>query len=262
MSDTAGKDPKPVAGNVGVSVFGDSHCGRFAISRQMIACMPLLKAVDLALHPFSGGTITGFGKRSSSLGIADKIRTAIRPHDRLLVFNFGQVDVELGYFYRLAVKREEVDFAAFVERLVATYMDFLRPLRGAAPIAVKGINPSVLTYFRDRAIRYTSRIIAENLPDARSRAEAEQVLREVFPDPRTIAANHRAFNHAVQAACAAEGYFYYDIADVLTDPVTDMVRPDLVLEAFDHHVASTLGVHLAYWRPLAGPIEAARRITG
>jgi len=261
MSDTAGETAK-AAGTVGVSVFGDSHCSRFAISRQMIACMPLLRAVDLGLHAFSGGTITGFGKRSSSLGIADKIRTAIRPHDRLLVFNFGQVDVELGYFYRLAVKREAVDFGAFVERLVATYMDFLRPLRGAAPIAVKGINPSVLTYFRDRAIRYTSRIIAENLPDARSRAEAEQVLREVFPDPRTLAANHRAFNHAVQAACAAEGYFYYDIADVLTDPVTEMVRPDLVLEAFDHHVASTLGVHLAYWRPLAGPIETARRSAG
>lgn len=117
MSDTAGGTAK-AAGTVGVSVFGDSHCSRFAISRQMIACMPLLRAVDLALHPFSGGTITGFGKRSSSLGIADKIRTAIRPYDRLLVFNFGQVDVELGYFYDIA----------HVMRLIRLQHDH-RPLR-------------------------------------------------------------------------------------------------------------------------------------
>ena len=244
---------------VGISIFGDSHATRFAVSGQMQACEPLLKRFDVNLKSFSGGTITGFGKRASTLGLAEKIEEALRPSDAAVVFAFGQVDVELGYFYRRVVKGLDLDFAAFAEELVEGYMAFIGRYADRHRVYVKGINPSVLAFFRRKAINYTSRIITENVTEPAEKARALEALKRVYPAPAEAARNHALFNHLLACAAARAGHVYFDLSGYLSDPATGLIRPEFAPEAFDHHVPATLAVHMAHWRPLLPMLAAIDR---
>ncbi|ODN70483.1 hypothetical protein [Methylobrevis pamukkalensis] len=239
-----------------ISTFGDSHSRYFEITPQVADYLPQLKSVDVKQKQFTGSTITGFGKKKSTLNVRERILANVRADDDAVLLAFGQVDIELGYFYREIVKEMVLDFDEFAAGLVDTYMDFVEGMRKdtGKTVVVKGINLSVLTWNRSKAVRYTVRILNQDVASPEHKRAYKQKLVEIFPDFTVIDWRHRRFNELLRKACEARGIFYYDINDAIAESPEGRVKPDLVPEEFDHHLVSSMGVGIAHWKPLIGPV--------
>ncbi len=138
-------------------IFGDSHSKFFTSQNH--------KDIEINLYQINGASMAGFGKRQSTLKVADKIRQTIYEYQDLdlLILKFGQVDVDLGYYYKLVVKQENIKFIDFAEKVISIYFNFIDSLAlEKRLIYIFGINlPSLFT--KDNAVKYTSRIITENI---------------------------------------------------------------------------------------------------
>ncbi len=71
-------------------------------------------------HVFQSASVKGFGNRSSTLGLAEKVAGTL-PQSCVAVLNFGQVDIELGIFYRRFVKGERETPESFIDDCIATF---------------------------------------------------------------------------------------------------------------------------------------------
>lgn len=160
-----------------IAIFGDSHSEYFRqndfYTRQGIK-------TDVFLYP--GATVVGLGRRTSTLGVDLKVSEVIAKarHD-YYVFKFGQVDIELGFYYRLLFKDENLKFASFVEDVVAAYRDYLLVLPlPRDKIIVHLLNVPTLRH-QGAAVQYTSRVIQENTTPDQVKV-LNQRLAAVLPD--------------------------------------------------------------------------------
>lgn len=84
-------------------------------------------------------------------------------------------DLELGYYYRFAVKRGTLTPAIYVDWLIGIYEEFMSRLDlEKTLVAIKGVNLTALSP-RSFAVRYVSRIVAEG--EDISRRTRENLIR-------------------------------------------------------------------------------------
>lgn len=237
-----------------ICIFGDSHTEYFAITPQLKYMRPVLKGVDAHLSITRGATILGLGRRKSTLNTLENINRALEVHrPDFALYNFGQVDIELGYYFRRVVKGEELTFHDFIEKLCASYSETLlgQGVHGLDKVVVKGVNVSVLTFFDRKKINYTKRIIAA---DSEKNAEMhdmyDQKLKQIMPSDDERYYMHLMFNRKLREMCDTIGAIYYDINEWICDPEQLCVRPELIPAKADHHLVDSLGVRWLYWRGL------------
>lgn len=245
-----------------VLIFGDSHSNYFRVTRDQLSNNPALLEHEFNLLKIRGATISGFGKRNSTLNSQEKLRAAYKKHSPdNICFALGQVDIELGYYYRLVVKEEKIDFLKYAEELASSYICFITnfceslqiPLN---KIILKGVNISVLTESRQKAIKYTSKIITENIKDPNEINDYKSKLSIVFPDAITRCSHHISFNNFIKRELKS-GMSYFDINDLIVDPVNaGKCKRRYIPAGMDHHVIDSLEVRDYHISKL---IEATRR---
>lgn len=241
---------RKVRGPADVTVFGDSHAALFlpfphSQGRLGYAGPPPYTIAGQAMYAAS---IAGFRPGQSKLHAKEKIRAAL-PEVERLVLAYGQVDLELGYYHRLAVKGEEITPAGYVDWLLDIYAAFVDGLdvdRDA--LALKGVNLTSLVP-QEFAIQYVRKIVqrGNELDDA----EADARLAPFMLDEDAQNAMHLAFNAGLAAYAARTGCRYFDLVAQTAAPGSPTGTPrlaDAVRTAQpDHHLADTVAVRRMHY---------------
>ena len=243
-----------------IVVLGDSHAMYFLPKLMGYGRM----GVDPKKLSFSGEAITaaslaGFRPGRSTLDTKDIVARSVQSAD-FLVLGFGQVDLELGFYYRQLVKGEDLTPESYVKWLAGIYSEFLHSLPlGHARVALKGVNLTVLT---DQGFfaKYVSRIIDREHGNEQAKV-AE--LRELVMTEEDQNHMHLAFNGALRKLARELGMAYFDVNQQLSrrHAITGLAEPRRGLAPeylpghFDHHLADTMAVRAVH-------TEAAARVFG
>tara|TARA_A100001391_G_scaffold181995_1_gene148300 strand:- start:512 stop:1264 length:753 start_codon:yes stop_codon:yes gene_type:complete len=237
-------------------VFGDSHTIFFNITPAMRLLDSNLVGVQSVVKTIGGSTISGFGKRNSTLNTLAEYRKAyLEEKPDFIVFALGQVDLELGYYYRWFVKHQRPDDYFFVESLIDGLLEEVENIvdrYGLSPgqVVIKGVNLSVLTYDRRMAIRYVGGIVTENLTDKCAVDEAKKRILELFPSNLERNNVHLLFNSLLRERAHLCGFKYFDINDEIVDAGTSKVALRFISAKFDHHIVDSLEVRLIHVKKL------------
>lgn len=244
-----------------VVVLGDSH-SRLFFPTQFFAGRcgyhdPLpAKVVGKSI---SAASLAGFRPGVSTLQVKETIADWLREAQRMALA-FGQVDLELGYYYRKVVKEEDTDPERYVSWLLSIYSDFLKTLDfSRCDLALKGVNLTALTP-KEFSAQYVSRIITES--KGVSPRESARMI-----DPYILSENdqnemHLSFNSGLARVAHSVGARYFDLNDALSGTG----HPDLSVAsatltdyfktgAFDHHVVDSVVTRRVHFEGLLKAFE-------
>ena len=143
---------------INIAIFGDSHSNVFNKFN--------VDGVNIFCNSISGGTISGLPKRISTLNIKNIIIDYLKNNSPdYIIFKFGQVDIELGYYYKNIIKNENINKEDYIKYLLDSYISFINEIEkyiDINKIIICGINPPCLISKSD-CFEYTKRIIFENV---------------------------------------------------------------------------------------------------
>ena len=245
-----------------ILIVGDSHTRYFGLTRHLSNIRPILKTVELNLKVVPGANLAGLGRRTSHTRLRETTREEIAGGDfSIFGLNLVQVDVELGYYYRAIVKGEEIPFQDFAAGIAHSMGNFLSEIKGmfSGDIFVKGVNPPVLCFNQEMAVRYVSKVITENIDDEKKRGEFMRKLSDNLPSDLERIGFHRSLNRLLSEACKDLSVYYYDICDSVLHPSTGLPRADYVPARLDHHLVDSLRTRLLHWDPVVRQFLRARR---
>ncbi len=238
-------------------VFGDSHARLFFPGDGLVMERLGFGSEDLVVkgQAISAASLAGFRKQQSTLRTREIVADAIGPA-RKMVLAFGQVDLELGYYYRKIIKGEmslePEDYSAW---LVDAYRALIEGLDlSDLDLALKGSNLTVLSN-PEFAVRYILRIIR---PKNRKPEDIE-MLRPALLSEDEQNGLILAFNTRLRAFCDERGLRYFDINDGLSvdgeagRPAR--LRPCFMPGGFDHHITDSLEVRALHMKGLMGVFE-------
>lgn len=239
-----------------ILIFGDSHSGYFNLSNELKDMCESFRGIETKVATMPGATINGFGKRKSTLNLRDKLLEELNGFNPDFVcFALGQVDVELGLYYREVVKGESIDHKQFIDELCENYWITIKDILSntnipLSKVCVKGINLSVLTKSRQKAIQYTRRIITENIQIKDDVQKFTNLLKRTYPSNLERYSNHIYFNNVMKATVEGEAS-YFDINDLIEDPENKgEVHPAYIPSKSDHHVLDSLFVRQVHMERL------------
>lgn len=239
-----------------VLVIGDSHTQYFAISNQVVVSHAPVRGVNCRAKVVSAASVTGVGKAKSTLNIAEDVPKWIASFvPDFLVFNLGQVDIELGLPFRKYVKEDGIPAKVHMDSFIESYLTFLSGIDfPREKIVIKGINLPVLCYDRPKAIKYINRIVTERFSDSDAdKSRQATILAALQADyPTDIARTDLAFlfNEMLAAAAKKAGYSYFDINADLVDPETGLIKTAFVPGWFDHHIVDSVDTRVLHWKHL------------
>ncbi|MCG7577214.1 MULTISPECIES: hypothetical protein [unclassified Halomonas] len=241
-------------------VFGDSHTTYFNITESMRGVDSNLRGVNSIVKTIGGSTISGFGKRESTLNTLHAYKKAYELYKPdYIVFALGQVDLELGYYYRWFVKQEKPDFNEYITGLASSLVAEVSSIAeiydlNLSQLLFKGVNLSVLTYDRALAVKYTTGIIAENLENVSQVEGVKKEMLSYFPSNLERRNMHLRFNDLIKSTAIKAGMKYFDINEEITDESSLHVRREFVPAKYDHHLVDSLDVRLIHVRKLLNTI--------
>lgn len=140
-----------------IKIYGDSHSRIFKKIK--------LGRFKLDVENISGASLNGLPKTDSKLKIRRKIFTYLKNNNPdYLILKFGQVDIDLRYYYKIVVKNEKIIKRDYVNNLILKYVNFINELSQIYPkhkIIIFGINPPSLLD-KDSFYKYIKEIILKN----------------------------------------------------------------------------------------------------
>jgi hypothetical protein len=136
--------------NKTITLFGDSHTLCFVGSSIRANKYLLLNKYDKNIliknRNQDSVSITGLSNNDSKLKYNATIYKNINDNDNnYYMFKLGQVDVEYIYYYKLFVKKENINIIDFFTKTVDNYLSFLQSLSNKN-IIVCGINLTSWTH--------------------------------------------------------------------------------------------------------------------
>lgn len=261
-------DKGPRKATPSAHVYGCSHSMFFHTTGDArVRLADLCDVPPVAGEVIIGASVAGFRPRASTLNTKEIVTRGAHEAQRL-VLAFGQVDLELGYYYRKVIKGEDIEIVSFLRRLARDYLAFVEALPIArSRIALKGVNLTVLEN-PQFTFKYTRRIINEEkselapkTPKAKRRMK-RRLERAILP-AQVQNAMHIGFNALIEAWCVQNGARYFDInseiarvgQDGQPDPYLGL-DPRFAPSGFDHHLTDSLEVRAIHARALARAFAA------
>jgi hypothetical protein len=191
-----------------ITLFGDSHTlcfvGLSIKSDKYLLINKYNKNFLIKNRNQDSVSITGLENKDSKLKynahILDNINSNINNY---YVFKLGQVDVEYIYYYKLFVKKENVNIIDFYSKTVDNYISFLQRLP-TKNIIVCGINLtswSNIKYY----INYLSYIINMDINTVSKLLENFTMLEKQK--------NHLLFNDILKSKCIENNIKYFDLTN-------------------------------------------------
>lgn len=240
-----------------ILVIGDSHTQYFKVNDELREIYKELNNIEIIPVVIHGSTIKGFGRRESTLNTRKELFQQIQHENPDYVcLSFGQVDIELGYYYSMVVKNLDLDFNLYCDELINSYMETIIGLNiPLDKIIVKGINVTTLTKSRFKALRYTSRIITENIKNKEEINHLTKVLSARLPDANQRILNHLNFNEKLKFTAKMIGIKYFDInKDIINQEIGTVY--DFLIPAYlgDHHLLDSVFVREKHFQGLLSVI--------
>lgn len=229
-----------------ILVMGDSHSKFLNITSEMRDAYPNTRGLNTRVLSISGATINGFGKRESTLNSKNQfIRLFNEYKPDYICFALGQVDLELGLFYKQVIQRKKINSLDYAKKLACDYIEYIIEICNELEfslnhIIVKGVNLSTLTESRQKAINYTSKIITENIKNNAEIKEHYQYLEKILPINSVRNMNHTTFNLHVKNLCHNSNIKYFDINNEIIDEFTGNVKKAFIPAFNDHHLVDSL----------------------
>lgn len=211
----------PMEGRPKVCVVGDSHVRSLFLEydafQRHFRVTPTLLAI-------SGASISGLRRDTSTLGLKKKLRAYLDiAHPDVLVFKFGQVDVDLGYFYRRVIKDIPLDFNEFATTLTRHYMEQVDSFTSEYPCIVCSINlPSV--FIHDHATMVVGNAITESIVDASRKDTYIKTLHGILPDIRERTRMSMALNTMLAMTCEKLSIPFIDYTEHFLDKNTLLLK--------------------------------------
>ena len=233
-----------------IQIFGDSHSRYFEVTPKLQFHAPWTRSLDVEVNKIPASTIIGLGRKRSKLNVSQIIDDNIQDKS-LLVLAFGQVDMELGYYYKKIVKNEDIDLYDFADELLSVYKGYIESVAlKDNPIALKGLNLTVLKH-QPFAIHYTRRIISENITDKDELQRLSMQLKEKMEPFSKRNGATIYFNKNLRDLCLEHGWLYFDINDFLSGFTLGRgILDTFVPSGFDHHLVDSLEVRQAHLNEL------------
>ena len=210
-------------------------------------------AVDIRGQSINAASIAGFRPRKSTLD-TKKVILGHAHKARKMVLAFGQVDLELGYYFRKVIKEENITPTVYVDWLIDIYAAFIADLKFPTEhLAVKGVNLTVLgepTFTH----HYVKRIITERQGD---HAFQNAALSRVMLSENQQNSMHLDFNRKLKLLTATIGVKYFDLVEE-TSKLNKDGNPDPTcgLDILwapskpDHHLVDSLATRKLHFQKL------------
>jgi|GEM_PF-2481846 len=194
--------------------------------------------MDAEVVFIGGATITGFGRRESTLATYRRVNHYIKTFKPSnIVFKFGQVDVDLGWYYRRVVDDQPDNPASHFQTIIDRYVESILGLPSHTRQVVCGINlPSVPS--PEQAAEYTSRIITENITDDALYTVYRSKLIRILPSIERRTEMTLEFNRQLKEKCTRSALDYFDYTDIFIDSATGILDARYAGTA-DHHYRTT-----------------------
>jgi hypothetical protein len=225
-----------------IHVFGCSHAKFFFNTPQALRRLgEPYASIDIEGRFLRAASVAGFRPRRSTLDTKEAIQAAL-PQVNALCLAFGQVDLELGYYYRRVIKEENIVPQDYIDWLTSIYAEFVDalPLR-SDQIAFKGVNLTVLSE-PQFVYRYVKRTIKQ-ASDIDKETTAARLRSEIMSEEQQNALS-LGFNESVRHLAARRGSRYFDLVEATRDRSSPKPRlaPVFVPAEFDHHFADSLEI--------------------
>lgn len=213
-------------------ILGDSHVGPLYNAREIFKSF----TQDPLLLVIRGATIAGFGKRQSSLDTFSKLNVLIEEvSPEAVVLKLGQVDVDLGQYYRATIKNEDIKKINYFDSYIDDYLNSIALLPQISRYFVCTINLPTLVHHKD-AVYYTSKVIHENIADKPMRREKVAILRQIMPSIEDRTQMTIAFNQCLTSKCKEYDIPFIDETAYFLDEQTGLVKEQF-RSTNDHHYA-------------------------
>jgi hypothetical protein len=218
--------------NKTITLFGDSHTLCF-VGLSIRANKYLLidkydNKILIKNRNQDSVSITGLKNNDSKLKYNATIYKNINDNDNnYYMFKLGQVDVEYIYYYKLFVKKENINIIDFFTKTVDNYLSFLQSLSNKN-IIVCGINLTSWTHIK-YYINYLSYIINIDV----------NIVSELLKDFTLLEKqkNHLLFNNILEKKCIENNIKYFDLTNECCDISENKinVKKEYLNVNNDHH---------------------------
>ena len=206
-----------------IKVFGCSHSGIFKKIK--------LKKYTINSDIISGASLSGLPKRVSTLNIKNRIIFYLKKKKTdFLVLKFGQVDIDLKYYYKLVVKGENIDKKKYIKDLILCYKEFISEIKkyiDKKKIIIFGINPPSLID-KESCYIYTSRIIFNKSKNSYS------LLKKKIETIEERTAFSKLFNSELKEFCKKENIKYTEVFNEVLN--SNKIVSNFFTDNNDHHL--------------------------
>lgn len=206
-----------------IKVFGCSHSRIFK----------KIKINDYSINceAISGATLSGLPKKISTLSVKNRIISYLKNNEpSFLILKFGQVDIDLKYYYRLVVKGESLEKHEYIQQLLLCYDKFISeilPYIDKSKVIIFGINPPALID-KEACFEYTSKIILEN------QKELYDLLKKSIKSIEERTSFSRDFNEKLNEMCISRGIKYTEVFNEFLN--SNNIVSNTFTKNNDHHL--------------------------
>lgn len=228
-----------------MQAFGDSHIQYLLSGNGFYNNFPEFKKYKVDVNKYRAASALGLSRNNSKLQVGDNIKEKLTSRD-VCIFGFGQVDVELGYYYKRLYRNYALSHFDFCQQVVDSYVEFLKSIDSKVDIVVKGINYSVLNS-EAHAVKYISRIISADDVNKNSMLERLKCEVKSINERNNI---HQFFNDLLKTEAEKNSWLYFDVNSDIIDDKTCKVRDEYVPGGFDHHLVNSMKVKYFHYNKL------------
>ena len=97
-----------------ILIYGDSHTKGFIGYKN--------DKVILDINSIPGASIKGLPRHKSTLNLNEKIKIKLENNYDLVIFKFGQVDIDLGFWYTKIYKNNNIKFDEYINIIINKYL--------------------------------------------------------------------------------------------------------------------------------------------
>lgn len=137
-----------------IKVFGDSHATIFKNIK--------VNNFEIECKTISGASIVGLPRKKSSLDVRNLIIDYLKnKNPDYLILNFGQVDIDLGFYYKLVVQNRKFNKRKYIKKLIILYDIFINDILKyicKSKLIICDINPPSLKT-KESCYKYTKKIV-------------------------------------------------------------------------------------------------------
>ncbi len=238
-----------------IHIFGDSHSRAFRLlSPRGGYTSKYFSGDEVSVNVYQAASMKGFGKRDSTLSVREDILSKVSNGDTVALA-FGQVDLELGWYYSLVVKQEDITLRRFLRACLESY-DVLRKelTEKNCNIVIKGINYPVLLD-SIKAKRYVGRIVTEAFDNDKEIKKYLLLLDNKYPEVFTRIRHVNLFNQLLEDFSLSNSLKYYDINSSIASEL-GIIHEKYIPASFDHHLVDSIETRLIYQKALFEAIHS------